>query len=216
MKQTTHPKAMVKCYVCGEMFDRANNPYVQKQLGEKRFRYAHPDCEPTKPILFPNDRCDICGRADNSFKIDFLPNTTLKVHPECLQNYQPDEKQKLIDYCRSLFGKDDLAHTPILRTIKIYNEQNHYSFSAIRKTLMWWYDIKGNDVSKANGNIRIVPYIIDQARDYWKTREQADQSNEKIDIKPIEEVKISIRQPKRERFHTSSFNFLDEENANGQ
>ena len=81
---------------------------------------------------------------------------------------------------------------------------------------MWWYDIKGNDISKANGNIRIVPYIIDQARDYWKTREQADQSNEKIDIKPIEEVKVAIRQPKRERFRTSSFNFLDEENANGQ
>lgn len=215
MKKPTHQKAMVKCYVCGKMFDRANEPYVQRQHGQ-RFRYAHPECDPNKPVLYAKDRCDICGRADNSFKINFLPNTSLKVHPECLQNYNPDERQKLIDYCRTLFGKDDLSLTPILRTIKVFNEQNHYSFSAIRKTLMWWYDIKGNDISKANGNIRIVPYVIDQARAYWKTREQAEKSNQNIEVKPVENIKISIRQPKRERFHSDSFNFLDEENVNGE
>lgn len=205
-----NPKAMVKCYVCERMFDRANEPYVQKQRG-KTFRYAHPDCEPDQPVCYPEDRCAICGKADKVFKVDWLPNTTLKAHEECLANYHPDDKQQLIDYCRSLFGKNDLSETPILHQIKVYKEQNHYGYSAMRKTLMWWYEIEGNDISKANGNIRIIPYIIDRAKAYWKTRESAVEVNKDIDIKPTENITVKLKTPQRQRFHTLDLSFLEED-----
>ena len=64
---------------------------------------------------------------------------------------------------------------------------------------------------KANGNIHIVPYIIDKAKAYWKTKEQAEVANKDIEIKPAEDIKVKLKTPQRQRFRSVDLSFLEED-----
>ena len=35
------------------------------------------------------------------------------------------------------------------------------------KTLIYWYEIKGNSTEKANGGIGIIPYVYKDASEYY-------------------------------------------------
>lgn len=206
--------AIVKCKYCGKQFDRATQPFVQIPWGQN-FRYAHPECEPdkTKPVL--NCVCHICGKGDIKDNLENMPgNKHLWVHHDCLANYKPTEQEQLEWYIMKLF-QTDLVGTPIKRAIKMYNEQYHYSFKAMRHTLEWWYEIEKNDINKANGNINIIPYVIDRAKAYWKAKEAAAEANKNVEIKPIQDIKVKLKTPQRQRFHTVDMSFL-EEDADGE
>ena len=41
----------------------------------------------------------------------------------------------------------------IHKQIKQYIEENNYTYSGIHKSLTYFYEVKGNPVSKANGGI---------------------------------------------------------------
>ena len=50
---------------------------------------------------------------------------------------------------------------------KDFKKEYNYSYTGIQKTLYWWYEIKKNDLSKANDGIGIVPFIYKDACDYF-------------------------------------------------
>ena len=87
----------------------------------------------------------------------------------------------------------------------------HYTYSGIYKTLQYWYEIKNNDISKANGGIGIVPYVYDQAKQYFISIWIAQQQNEnKIMADYVPEVReIRIRRPNRQVKRKRRFAFLD-------
>ena len=66
-----------------------------------------------------------------------------------------------------------------------------YSYSGILKTLKWWYDLKGNSVEKANGAIGIVPYVYQQACQYYYALYLAAVANEDKDV---EHYKVTVRE----------------------
>ena len=56
------------------------------------------------------------------------------------------------------------------------------------KTLIYWYEVKGNSTEKANGGIGIIPFVYKQACDYYYSLYLAISANENKDIseyKPI-------------------------------
>ena len=71
------------------------------------------------------------------------------------------------------------------------------------KTLIWWFDIKGNSIEKANGGIGIIPYVYQQACDYYytlflaktanKDKDLSKYSNHKIKTIQIESPQIKIK-----------------------
>jgi len=202
--------AIVKCKYCGKEFDRAKESFVQYPFGS-RFRYAHDICEPNKELKRYNRTCHVCGKADDNENLINMPGVTnLWVHPDCLKSYHPTEQEQLDWYLMKLFGWD-FVPVPVKKTIKTYNEKYNYSFKAIRHTLEWWYEIEKNDIRKANGNIHIVPYIIDKAKAYWKTKEQAEVANKDIEIKPAEDIKVKLKTPQRQRFRSVDLSFLEED-----
>lgn len=202
--------AIVKCKYCGKEFDRATQSFVQIPWG-KTFRYAHPWHEECKDKPVYNRVCHICGKGDIDANLINMPgNTKLWVHPDCLANYKPTELEQLEWYIMKLFGTD-IVGTPIKRNIKIFNEQYHYSYKAIRHTLEWWYEVEKNDINKANGNINIVPYVIERAKAYWQTKEKAETANKNIEIKPTENITVKLKTPQRQRFHTLDLSFLEED-----
>lgn len=136
-------KIMVKCYYCGQQFDRANEPF-EKPKGN---RYAHKAC--------------------------------YDKHMGTLSQEERDYAE-LVEYIKELLGA---SLTPrVWKQLKEYHEVNNYSYSGILKTLKWWYELKGNDIEKANGGIGIVPYVYQDACNYYYALYLASIANEGTDL----------------------------------
>ena len=105
-----------------------------------------------------------------------------------------------------------------LQEIKQYIEEYKYSYSGIRKALIYFYEVKGNDKQKANGSIGIVPYIYKEAYNYYYSIWLANQNNKDKVIEnyvPTQKV-IHIPVPQRNLRKRKLFSFLDEENIDGE
>lgn len=142
-------KAMVKCFYCGQSFDRNSEPFAKP----KGNRYAHIAC-----------------------------------HEKAQANKTKEERdyEELIEYIKHLLG--NTLNPRVWKQLKEYGEakddqgKNMYSYSGIHKTLQWWYELKGNPIEKANGGIGIVPYVYDQACQYYYALYLAALSNADKDV----------------------------------
>ena len=101
----------------------------------------------------------------------------------------------------------------INKNIKRYREEYNYTYSGIHKALIYFFEIKGNSIKKANGNIGIVPYVYKDAFNYYYSIWEANQKNEtkKIEDYLQEEHVITIQSPQRKIKQRKLFTFLDED-----
>ena len=101
----------------------------------------------------------------------------------------------------------------INKNIKKYREEYNYTYSGIHKALIYFFEIKGNSIEKANGNIGIVPYVYKDAFNYYYSIWEANQKNgtKKIEDYLQEEHVITIQSPQRKIKQRKLFTFLDEE-----
>jgi hypothetical protein len=83
----------------------------------------------------------------------------------------------------------------------------------MKKALIYHFEVKKGDIKQANGGIGIVPYVYEQARNYYYQIWLAQQKNaDKVLNDYIPDViTIKIKNPKREPKKRSLFDFLDEE-----
>lgn len=116
----------------------------------------------------------------------------LKCHEQCMAQKTQEEKDQynLEEYIRKLFNTKTL-NTKVKRQLEDFKEKYNYSYSGILKTLVYWYDIKKNNLEKANGGIGIVPYVYDQAREYYYRLYLAQYANE---LEEIQEYKITVKE----------------------
>ena len=146
-------------------------------------------------------------------------------HQECSLNAdekklkEEKDKQELDNYIIQLL-KIDYIDARIRKQINKYIEEYQYTYSGIKKALVYFYEIKGNSIEKANGGIGIVPYTYKQAFDYYYTLWQAQQQNQGkqiTDYKP-RVIEVTIPRPQRKVKKKELFTFLDneEEELHGQ
>lgn len=180
----------VKCKKCGEPFDRDK---IQAVKLDGR-RYGHATCYPelTTFVEMPNE--------------DMLVGGTKQ------------EREELFNTIRDIFG--DLANYPaITKQVDKYTSEYDYTFSGIRKSLEYFYVKKGNDILKSKGMLSIVPYVYEDARNYyymlWLTRQK---NEEKLQVAPREqkETVFQINRPKsvpivKEKKQKTAFSFLEED-----
>ncbi len=164
-------------------------------------------------------KCLYCGEIfDANIEPFVKPNARRYAHKACAEeaekNKTKEEKDKEIleKYILDLFGISCIS-PKIRKQIKEYSVS--YSYSAIYKTLKYWFDVQGNSIEKANGGIGIVPYAIDKACRYWQTLSAIQESNKDIEISSYEipTIEVHIVSPKREpmKHMRKLFTFLDEE-----
>ena len=165
----------VKCYYCGQVFDRDKVPFIQVS---KR-RYAHKEC----------------SMSEDEKKLQ-----------------ENKDREELYDYIMKLFNIS-FVDPKIQKQIKKYIEENNYTYSGIKKALVYFFEIKGNSVEKANGGIGIVPYVYTQAYNYYYSLWLAQQKNEdKVVQEYIPKVKeIVIPIPEKNPRKRKLFSFLDDE-----
>jgi len=120
-------------------------------------RYGHASCYP-----------------DNK---DFVPMATANVDPDLI---------KLKDYIKNKFG-ENANWALINKQIKQFQEVNHYSLSGILKSLVYFYEVKSHSIEESHGGIGIVPFIYQQAYNYYYDLFVAQSLNQNKDVKKIVE-----------------------------
>ena len=129
-------------------------------------RYGHASC-------FPNNK-------------DFIP---LKENIKDNEDYK-----KLMEYINQKYGKN-ANFALINKQIKQFQKEQQYSLSGILKSLVYFYDVQSHTIDESNGGIGIVPYVYQQAYNYYYSLFVAKSLNENKDVKGIVEKVREITIP---------------------
>ena len=189
--------SLVKCLYCGRSFDRDKEPYVKPRSN----RYAHVSCAQEKDLEIVNPlilkQCYYCKKEINIEKEEYkeLPKKKF-AHLTCWEN-----------------NHEDFISPKVQKQITDYTSKNGFTYSGILKSLIYFYEIKGNSIEKANGGIGIVGYVYHDALRYYKALWEIQEANKNKKIEAyIPEVKeIVIKNPERKMKTKNLFSFLDEE-----
>ena len=162
-------------------------------------------------------KCKYCGKIFDRDKVPFKQISAQRyAHYECAVAAENSKKQEDIDkeelenYIKQLLNEDFISPR-VRKQINSFIEQYNYTYSGMRKALIYFYEVKGNDKSKANGGIGIIPYCYKQAYDYYYSLWLAKQKNEDKDITTyVPQTKVvKIPVPQRKIRKRKLFTFLD-------
>ena len=176
-------------------------------------------------IQDPNDfiTCKYCKKVFNKKEEEYIQITnSTYAHLKCAELEAKREKtdaEKLDDYIMKLFNYDYVPPRA-KKQINQYIQEYNYTYSGILKALVYFYEVKGGDREAAHDGIGIVPFVWQDAYNYYYNLWLAKQKNEDKDLSRFipQTVEIRITSPEREPHKKSRFSFLDEEevNADGQ
>ena len=167
-------------------------------------------------------KCPICGKEFDRDKIQAVIYSARRyAHATCYPEGEPvpmDLKGKtpdqiaLEDYIKQLFNINKIS-PKINKQLKQFIEEYEYSYSGILKTLKWWYEIKKQDISKAYGGIGIVPYIYQDAYQYYFNIAVADFVNQQKTEEDFKEkvYEVNIDEPYLAPITQKLFNLEEEE-----
>lgn len=163
--------------------------------------------------------CTICKkRFDRDKYPAVLISTRRYAHASCAgalseeQAQEEKDREALEQYIIQLFKLEHMDGRITLQ-IKKFMQDYDYTYSGILRTLKYFYEVKQNDLSKSNNGIGIVPWVYQEAYNYYYNQWLLKQKN--VD-KNIEEytpnyIDITIKDPIRQQKKKNIFKFLDEE-----
>ena len=121
---------------------------------------------------------------------------------------------KDFDFTQNLFEKNFNKKRIESQLNRMIKENVGFTYSGVFKTLVYWYEVKRGDVEKSHYSINIVPYVYNDAKEYYRQLWMVQQLNADKDIeayKPKTKV-ITIPNPVRqELIKRKKFEFLKEE-----
>lgn len=159
-----------------------------------------------------NVKCLYCGEIfdRNNPDISFVKIKNRYAHTECherhLSNITQEEKdiEAFFEYTKHLFGKS-YNYLATKKMAERYVKENNYTYSGMLKTLKWYYEKEKHPLDKSNGSIGIIPYVYNQAMQYYYSLYQIQQLNKNKDISHftlpkervinIESPRVYVRQP---------------------
>ena len=122
------------------------------------------------------------------------------------------DKEDLEKYIMELLGEEYISPR-VRKQMNGYVDEYNFTYSGMKKALVYFYEVKGNDRTKAKGGIGIIPYVYRDAYNYYYSLWLANQKNEHkviTDYKPVvREVRIPSPQlkPRKRRL----FSFFEED-----
>lgn len=167
-------------------------------------------------------KCFYCNEIFDANITPFVkPRANRYAHKDCYEKAQAGKSQEekdyeaLVVYIKQLLGEH--LNPRVWKQLKEYKDQYGFTYSGIHKTLIWFYELKHNDIDKANGAIGIVPYVYKDACDYYYALYLAQIANEDKDV---EHFKVKVREftienPRAQKRLPRLFK-LDEEENNEQ
>lgn len=164
----------------------------------------------------PQVKCLYCGISFSRENTEYEQVGRRYAHKGCHEVYlknqtkEEKDKQEFYAYLKQLFGQYN--YTLVKRTAERFEKENDYTYEGMRKALYYFYEVKKNSTDKANGNIGIIPWVYNEANNYFATIENANKINSEKVITPNfnteRVIKIPVPKadkPKKRKF----FNFLN-------
>lgn len=126
-------------------------------------------------------KCPWCEEWFKTNEVEYNYDTKLKryFHSHCYKKYEREleHKEELKEYILNMFDYKGLG-PKINSQIKKYRTEMNFTYEGILKSLKYFYDVKGNSTEKANGGIGIVPYVYQEANNYYDKKELRNKSIE--------------------------------------
>ena len=148
-------------------------------------------------------KCFYCSKMFDAASEPYTkPRANRYAHVACDKQANEHKTQEekdyeaLVEYIKHLFGN---PNPRVWKQLKEYKDVYNYTYSGMLKTLIWWFEIKHGDIEKANGGIGIIPYVYDQALQYYYALYLAQIANEDKDIENLQ-VRVKeffIEEPQR-------------------
>lgn len=225
--------ATVNCRYCKKQFDREKVAFVQIPCG-KVFRYGHAECY-TKAVNEGKEKqiykiwdpakastCFWCHKAIEIDSKDVIPMPELPnryVHKNCAVKHPENDLEKLMIYIIQLYKlKDNYIPPAYMKQVTQYEKDYEFTYSGMLKALKYWYEVKKNPLD-TNRGIGIIPYIYNQAKEYYYALYLANLQNEQIqDYKEYipKDIEIKIKSPEKKVTKRRLFTFLEEDNIDGK
>lgn len=169
-------------------------------------------------------KCYYCGSVFDRDKVECVQIEGKKryAHMNChckakeVDAKTEADKTALEEYIKELFNYKTLPET-VNKQIRQYVSENNYTYSGILKSLKFFYEIKHGDKEKAYGRIGIVPYVYQDAFNYyyalWETQQKNETTIKEESTLDIPVIEVRIPPPKRITMRTRKrlFTFLNEE-----
>lgn len=196
-------------------------------------RYAHASCllrEAEKDsslkdieIINPADHviCAYCKLPMHRVKDDCVsvpPNQY--AHRACAEleeKRELTEQEKLDKYIMKLFNTTYVS-PHIKKQITSFIQKYNYTYSGMLKSLVYFYEVKGNSIEKSNGGVGIIPYVYQDAYNYyyslWLAKQKNGDKQIELFIPKVKEIVIPV--PQRQVKKRQLFTFLDEEVEDGK
>ena len=144
-----------------------------------------------------------CPHCNNEVKEeDAIYNTKTKryYHEFCYNELL--ERKQLCDYVCELFSYKKPS-------VRIYQQMTSYhdkgvSYSDMLLTLKYFYEIKKGDINKSQGGIGIIPYVLEEAKEF-ATLEKLEQDKliakfeQNEQIKEIKIIKVTEQHNKNKK-----------------
>ncbi len=141
----------------------------------------------------PPVKCPVCNEYFQRETTPFEHYKNRYYHKSCFEskNEMDQNKEKLIKYIERLLHKK--ADYKIKNQLQLYSDKG-FTYEDIYNALYYFFEIRNNSTAKANGGIGIVPYVIDEAREYFENKKDKVLSTNNINP-IIEERKVTIPDP---------------------
>lgn len=155
-----------KCVICSNWIENGDETVPYKN------RLAHVQCF--------NSMMKMAVKS-NSEKKATKTQSKKKINPkslgDCLTEEESRQKRSLIKYVEQLFGEKANAktYTQIKNLMKDYP---YFTYVGLEQAMRFFYEIKENPVS--GQSMGIVPYVYDQAQEYFKNLKEVQSHNASI------------------------------------
>lgn len=204
--EIVNPKGDNVCQYCGK--DLTDKDEIQEIEDGK---YIHSECAEKLAAEYTK----LLTEKEEKKKLEEEKKARKKVAKKQAKKKIEVKTQDQIDlenYIMKLF-KWDYVHAVVQKQIKHFVEDLNFTYSGIRKALIYFYEVKQNSLEKANGRISIVEYIYEDSYEYFYALWEAQQQNVNIKLEEyiprVKEVVIPV--PQIQTRSRNQFSFLDEE-----
>ena len=157
-----------KCVICSNWIEKGDETVTYKN------RLAHVQCF--------NSMMKMAVKS-NSEKKAAKSKKTKKINPkstvlgDCLTEEESKQKRSLISYIEELFGEKANAKT-YTQIKNLMRDYPYFTYVGLEQSIRFFYEIKENPIT--NQGLGIVPYVYDQAQEYFKNLGEVQSHNASI------------------------------------
>lgn len=137
-------------------------------------------------------KCTVCGCSFDRDKVQAVRSGARRyAHYNCLPTGElvelPKKEEKdpdlvaLEEYVKKLFD-EDYVNARVRKQINDFKEEYNYTYSGMLKSLVYFYEVKGNSLEKSNGGIGIIPFVYKDAYNYYLSLYMAQMQNKTKDV----------------------------------